>query len=43
MDKIDNLQHYEEAEKRVEELLPLISDDMPTNDLNYIEFVCLIW
>ena len=41
MKKIDNLQQYKEAVKRVEELLPLISDDMPTNDSNYIEFVRL--
>jgi HTH-type transcriptional regulator/antitoxin HigA len=41
MEKIENLQQYEEAEKRVEELLPLISDDMPTDDPNYIEFVRL--
>lgn len=41
MDKIENLQQYEEAVKRVEELLPLISDDMPTDDPNYIEFVRL--
>lgn len=41
MDKIENLQQFEEAVKRVEELLPLISDDMPTDDPNYIEFVRL--
>ena len=41
MDKIENLQQYEEAEKRVEELLPLVNDDMPTDDPNYIELVRL--
>lgn len=41
MDKIENLQQFEEAVRRVEELLPLISDDMPTDDPNYIEFVRL--
>ena len=41
MDKIENLQQYEEAVKRVEELLPLMSDDMPTDNPNYIEFVRL--
>ena len=38
MDKIENLQQFEEAVQRVEELLPLINDDMPTGDPNYIEF-----
>ena len=41
MDKIENLQQFEEAVQRVEELLPLINDDMPTGDPNYIEFVRL--
>lgn len=41
MDKIENLQQYEEAVKRVEELLPLVNDNTPTNDTNYIEFVRL--
>lgn len=41
MDKIENLQQFEEAVQKVEELLPLISDDMPTDDPNYIEFVRL--
>ncbi|MBE6273908.1 MAG: hypothetical protein E7097_08535 [Bacteroides sp.] len=41
MDKIENLQQFEEAVQRVEELLPMISDDMPTDDPNYIEFVRL--
>lgn len=41
MDKIENLQQYEEAEKRVEELLPLVNDNTPTDDPNYIELVRL--
>ena len=41
MDKIENLQQYEEAVKRVEELLPLVNDNTPTNDPNYIELVRL--
>lgn len=41
MEKIDNKQQFDEAVKRVEALLPLISDDMPTDDPNYIEFVRL--
>lgn len=41
MDKIENRQQFDEAVKRVEELLPLINDDTPTDDPNYIEFVHL--
>lgn len=39
--KIENLQQFEEAMQRVEELLPLINDDTPTDDPNYIELVRL--
>ena len=28
---------YKEAEARIEELLPLVNDETPTNDPNYIE------
>ena len=41
MDKIENRQQYDEAVKRVEELLPLINDTTPSDDPNYIEFVHL--
>ena len=41
MDKIENLQQFEEAVKRVEELLPLVNDDTPTDNPNYIELVRL--
>ena len=41
MNKIENIQQFEEAEKRIEELLPFISDDTPTDDPNYIELVRL--
>ena len=41
MDKIQNLQQYEETVQRVEELLPLVNDSTPTDDPNYIELVRL--
>lgn len=41
MYKIENLQQFEEAVQRVEELLPLVNDNTPTDDPNYIEFVRL--
>lgn len=41
MEKIENLQQFEEAVKRVEELLPLVNDNTPTDDPNYIELVRL--
>ena len=41
MAKIENEVQYEWAVKRVEELLPLVSDDMPTDDPVYIEFELL--
>lgn len=41
MDKIENMQQYEDAVKRIEELLPLVNDDTPTNGSNYIELVRL--
>lgn len=41
MTKIENEVQYIWAENRVEELLPLIDDDMPKDDPVYIEFVLL--
>ena len=41
MDKIENLQQFEEAVQRVEDLLPLVNDSTPTDDPNYIELVRL--
>ncbi len=41
MTKIDNEQQYEWAVSRVEELLPLVKEDTPTSDPNYIELVLL--
>lgn len=39
IDKIKNEAQYEWAEKRVEELLPLVNDNTPEDDPNYIELV----
>lgn len=41
MTKIENEAQYNWAERRVEELLPLIDDNMPQDDPVYIEFVLL--
>lgn len=41
MTKIENQQQYDWAVARVEELLPIVNDDTPTSDPNYIEFVLL--
>lgn len=41
IDKIENEAQYEWAEKRVEELLPLVNDNTPEDDPNYIELVLL--
>lgn len=41
MTKIENEAQYLWAERRVEELLPLIDDNMPQDDSVYIEFVLL--
>lgn len=41
MTKIENEKQYEWAMARVEELLPLVKDDTPTSDSNYIELVLL--
>lgn len=41
IDKIENEAQYEWAEKRVEELLPLVNDSTPEDDPNYIELVLL--
>ena len=41
MTKIENEAQYLWAEKRVEQLLPLIDDSMPQDDPVYIEFVLL--
>ena len=37
MDKIENISQYERAVKRVEELLPLVDDNTPTDDPNSLE------
>lgn len=37
MAKIKNEEAYKVALKRIDELLPLVHDDTPTNDKNYIE------
>ncbi|MBQ6064690.1 MAG: helix-turn-helix domain-containing protein [Prevotella sp.] len=37
MEKIKNEEEYRTALKRIDELLPLINDDTPTYDNNYIE------
>lgn len=41
MTKIENETQYEWAVNRVEELLPLVDDDTPKNNPNYIELVLL--
>lgn len=41
MTKIENESQYLWAEQRVEELLPLVKDNTPTDDPNYIELVLL--
>ena len=41
MTKIENESQYEWAVSRVEELLPLVNDNTPENDPNYIELVLL--
>jgi HTH-type transcriptional regulator/antitoxin HigA len=41
MTKIENETQYLWAEQRVEELLPLVNDDTPTDDPKYIELVLL--
>ncbi len=41
MTKIENENQYEWAVARVEELLPLVDDNTPETDPNYIEFVLL--
>ena len=41
MTKLENEAQYLWAESRVEELLPLIDDNMPQDDPVYIEFVLL--
>lgn len=41
MTKIENENQYEWAVARVEELLPLVNDETPDTDPNYIELVLL--
>lgn len=41
MTKIENEAQYLWAEQRIEELLPLVNDDTPTDDPNYIELVLI--
>ena len=41
MTKIENKVQYEWAVQRVEELLPLVDDNTPETDKNYIELVLL--
>lgn len=41
MTKIENEAQYLWAEQRVEELLPLVNDNTPTDDPKYIELVLL--
>ena len=41
MTKIENEVQYEWAVQRVEELLPLVDDNTPETDKNYIELVLL--
>ena len=41
MTKIENEVQYAWAERRVEELLPLVNDSTSTDDPNYIELVLL--
>lgn len=41
MTKIENEAQYLWAEQRIEELLPLVNDDTPTDNPNYIELVLI--
>ena len=41
MTKIENEKQYEWAVARVEQLLPLVNDDSPETDPNYIEMLLL--
>lgn len=41
MTKIENESQYEWAVSRVEQLLPLVNDDTPETDPNYIELALL--
>ncbi|MBD5373620.1 MAG: helix-turn-helix domain-containing protein [Bacteroides sp.] len=41
MTKIENENQYNWAVNRVEQLLPLVNDETPENDPNYIELVLL--
>lgn len=41
MTKIENENQYDWAVARVEQLLPLVNDDTPETDPNYIELVLL--
>ena len=41
MTKIENESQYEWAVERVEKLLPLVNDETPETDSNYIELVLL--
>ena len=41
MTKIENESQYLWAERRIEELLPLVNDDTPTDDPNYIELALI--
>ena len=41
MTKIENEAQYLWAERRIEELLPLVNDDTPTDDPNSIELVLI--
>lgn len=41
MTKIENKSQYDWAVARVEQLLPLVNDDTPENDPNYVELVLL--
>ena len=37
MDKIENMEQYQWAVNRVEELLPLVDDSTPLDDANSVE------
>ena len=41
MTKIENETQYRCAVERVEELLPLVNDNTPTDDKHYVELVLL--
>lgn len=41
MTKIENETKYRRAVERVDELLPLVNDQTPTDDKNYVELVLL--